>query len=231
VTVLLGNGKVLLIGSDVLDNTTALYDPVAATWSPTGVAAHPRWGFGMTVLATGGVLISGGFSIEGYAPAILEAEVYDPASGSFSSAGTMHRMRNGHAPVRLKSGRVLVSGGYPQAPDPTPASSTEIYDPKTHTWSLGKELPEPRWIHTTTLLRDGRVFLVGGSGGAGEGSALASAELYDEDSNTFTATAPLNVARFSHTATLLPDGRVLIIGGNDGSQMLSSVEVCTPDVP
>ncbi len=59
---------------------------------------------------------------------------------------------------------------------------------------------------------------------------MSSALLYDETTGEFADTAPLNTARWSHSATLLPDGRVLIIGGNNGTEMLSSVEVCTPEV-
>jgi hypothetical protein len=221
----LPSDQVLLLGSDVVDNTTALYDPETDAWSPTGVVARPRWGWEMTALANGNVLLSGGFSNEPFSPAVLEAELYDPMSGSWSPAGVLSRMRNGHAPVRLASGRVLISGGYPQAPSPTPASSTEIYDPATNAWSPGTPLPGPRWIHTTTLLPDGRVLV---AGGAGEFSALATALIYDEVSGTFSSTSSLHTARWSHTATLLPDGRVLIIGGSDGTSFMNSVEIYTP---
>ena len=60
---------------------------------------------------------------------------------------------------------------------------------------------------------------------------LDSAELGEEKGGTFLLTASLNVARWSHTATLLPDGRVLVIGGNDGTSFLGSVEIFTPETP
>ena len=225
------NGLILLIGADVVDNTSALYDPATDRWSPTGIEAHPRSGFEVTTLDSGRVLISGGFSIEPYSPAVLEAEQYDPASATWSPAGTLSRMRNGSAPVRLRSGRVLISGGYPQAPTPTPPASTEIYDPRTNAWSAGKDMQAARWIHSSTLLSDGRVLLAGGSFASGANSAFTSAELYDESSGEYSLTAPLKVARGSHTATMLPDGRVLVVGGNDGTDFLDSVEVYTPGPP
>jgi WD40 repeat protein len=227
----LDNGQVLLVGDDVVDNTTALYDPTTDGWSPTGLDAHPRWGFGATLLGSGKVLLSGGFSIEPFSPAVLEAELYDPVSATWSPAGVLSRMRNGDAPVRLQSGRVLISGGYPQAPSPTPPASTEIYDPGANAWSAGENLLVARWIHTTTLLPSGDVLIAGGSSSSGAGSALASSELYDESSGNFRLTVSLHIARWSDSATLLPDGRVLIVGGNDGTNFLSSVEIYTPDTP
>lgn len=231
VVVRIDRSLALLIGAHVIDNTTALYDAGTDDWSPTGLPQHPRWGFEATLLGAGKVLISGGFSIEPYAPAVLQAELYDPDSGTWSSAGTLSRMRNGHAPVRLESGRVLISGGYPQAPSPTPPASTEIYDPHVNAWSAGDELSVARWIHSSTLLANGRVLIAGGSGSSGAGSALASAELYDENSDEFSTTASLREARWSHSSTLLPDGRVLVIGGNDGTNFLSSVEAYVPGQP
>ena len=65
----------------------------------------------------------------------------------------------------------------------------------------------PRVSHTATLLADGRVLIVGGGGG------LASAELYDPTSGTFSPTSSMNTPRDNHSATLLSDGRVLIGGG------------------
>lgn len=208
----------------------ASFDLTTGKWSSTAAASEARWGFEATRLDGDRVLVSGGFLSNPYRPA-LGAELYDAASGTWSPAGTLSRLRNGHAPVRLPSGRVLISGGYPEAPSPTPTATTEVYDPDTNEWSAGQDLLTARWIHSSTLLPDGRVLLAGGSASSGEGSALQSAELYDEVTDQFTTTAPLNVARWSHTATLLPDGRVLVTGGFDGTSFLSSVEIYTPEVP
>ncbi|HKQ71618.1 MAG TPA: kelch repeat-containing protein, partial [Polyangiaceae bacterium] len=76
-----------------------------------------------------------------------------------------------------------------------------------------------------------RVLVAGGSSSSGARSALASSELYDESTGQFSLTVSLHVARWSQTATLLPDGRVLIVGGDDGTNFLSSVEIYTPDTP
>jgi hypothetical protein len=212
----------------LVDNTSSLYDPASGIWWFTSANAHPRHGFQATLLDSGKVLISGGFSIEPYAPAILEAELYDPASGTWSNAGRMSLFRSGYAPVRLRSGRVLISGGYPDEPTPTPTASTEFYNPSTNAWSGGKDLKVARSSHTTTLLPDSRVLVAGGHSSSAPNPALASAELYDEWWDEFSLTVSLNVARWSHTATMLPDGRVLVVGGNDGTNFLDSVELYTP---
>ena len=68
-------------------------------------------------------------------------------------------------------------------------------------------LATARWFHTATLLPDGKVLVAGGSGGS---FFLASAELYDPASGSWSATGNLVTARFGHTATLLPNGKVLV---------------------
>jgi hypothetical protein len=81
---------------------------------------------------------------------------------------------------------------------------------------------------TATLLPNGKVLIAGGSS---NGSPLSSTDLYDPVSNTFAAaasTAPMNTARFQATATLLPNGMVLIVGGYNGSEQFSSTELYDP---
>ncbi len=93
------------------------------------------------------------------------------------------------------------------------------------TTSTGPSLEQPRLSHTATLLRDGRVLVVGGYGGEGE-PPTASIELFDPGSDAFTTVGSLRVARADHTASLLPDGRVLIAGGRDTvGAALDSVEI------
>ena len=78
------------------------------------------------------------------------------------------------------------------------------------TFSDTGSLNIPRFLHTATLLPNGKVLVAGGDSGSGD---LSSAELYDLASGTWSATGSLNTARSSHTATLLPNGKVLVAGG------------------
>ena len=120
-----------------------------------------------------------------------------------------------HTATLLADGRVLVAGGY-DANDAALASA-ELYDPKTGTFSPTGSMATARGRHTATLLSDGRVLIAGGGPASwtGAGAYLASAELYDPKTGTFSPTGSMATARDGHTATLLADGRVLIAGGDD----------------
>jgi hypothetical protein len=124
--------------------------------------------------------------------------------------------RYNHAAVRLRDGRVLVTGG--QAADA--AATAEIYDPAAERWHPAAPMATPRWGHSATLLADGRVLVVGGHAGS---SSIPTAELYDPVGDAWRAAAtPAHPYRF-HTATLLADGRVLVAGGAGTSGATSGV--------
>ena len=86
-----------------------------------------------------------------------------------------------------------------------------------------------RWAHMATLLPDGSVLIAGGwTVNNDMSTALASAEIYDPKTGKFSSPGSMNVARVGSTATLLPDGRVLIAGGQNGSGPLASAEIYDP---
>jgi hypothetical protein len=124
----------------------------------------------------------------------------------------------------LLDGRVLVIGGLGSE------GSAEIWDPVTENFQPAGSLPELRASHTATLLSDGRVLVVGGGRHWDDPSTwLATAEIWDPVTEAFGPTGPLATEHGSHTATALPDGRVLVIGGNDNRQRaIAMAEVWEP---
>jgi hypothetical protein len=145
----------------------------------------------------------------------------------FTATGDMGTARQSHAATRLSSGKVLVTGGFAVRV----LASAELYDPETGTFSGTGSLFAARQNHTATLLRNGKVLVAGGEGGAGGGLPLATAELYDPVSGTFSLAGPMTTTRTLHTATLLADGKVLIAGGiftHTTAAELASAEVYDP---
>src|SRR5581483_9647717 len=104
----------------------------------------------------------------------------------------------------------LITGGMGTS---VPLADARIYDPAANMWTTAAPMSSPRIYHTSTLLPDGKVLVVGGTGGAGLPQPVDSAEIYDPVSNTWSPAATLPGARSGHTATLLSNGKVLVAGG------------------
>ncbi len=104
----------------------------------------------------------------------------------------------------------------------------ELYDPKTGTFSATGSMTAARFYQTATLLADGRVLVAGGGGDYTNRQFLATAEIYDPTTGTFSPTGPMTAARTYHTATLLANGRVLVTGGYGDLAPLASAELYDP---
>ena len=154
-------------------------------------------------LVTGKVLIVGG---ENNTSFLASAELYEPATRTFTPTGSMSIERRYHTATLLANGKVLIAGG--QKSDGTALASAELYDPATGTFTVTRSMGAARTWHTATLLPNGKVLIAGG-----EGDNPHSAEVYDTTSETFYFTSSMSVARYFHSATLLPDGKVLIAAG------------------
>jgi hypothetical protein len=154
------------------------------------------------------------------------------APGVLRMTGTMETARYAHKATLLSDGRVLVTGGISTADNRKALASTEIYDPATGEFIRGADMNAKRATHTATLLNTGKVLITGGSAGESPFGELASAELYDPETQTFSPTGNMTTARGGHEATLLADGKVLITGGvgRDGNDpALASAELYDPD--
>jgi N-acetylneuraminic acid mutarotase len=234
---LLPDGKVLVAGG--LNNSNGpgttctasaeLYDPTTGSWTATGTMATPRSGFSATLLPNGRVLVAGGMN--GIDPVMASAELYDPTTGSWSATGAMTTPRRGNTATLLPDGKVLVAGGdNSNGPGATWTASAELYDPTTGSWTATGSMATPRAFHTATLLPDGRVLVAGGlNDGNNDVAALASAELYDATTGSWTATGSMGTPRAwlsGYTATLLLDGKVLVAGGGEaGTTWEASAEL------
>lgn len=214
---LLPNGKVLVAGGQGTSGAlrrAELYDPVSGTWEVTADLNVARSCHSATLLPNGKVLVVGG---EAGSP-LRSVELYDPATGGWTVAKDLNVTRSQHTATLLPNGRVLVAGGVTVGfPSTTITKTVEIYDPSAETWTSVRDMKETRAAHTATLLFDGRVLVAGGAT-ANSQTSLNTAELYDVNANTWTATLRnLNIARLGHTATLLPNGKVLVVAGLRGT--------------
>src|SRR5204863_8937970 len=126
--------------------------------------------------------------------------LYDPVTDAWSAAGSLTVGRFGHTATLLNSGKVLVAGGSAGGGS---LRSAELYDPLANTWSAAGSMTEinGRIGHTATLLSSGKVLAAGG--GLGAALTLASAELYDPATNTWSAVANMTGMRSGHTALSL----------------------------
>ena len=206
--VLLDNKQVLVLGGDsATDRTAELYDPTTGTFHQTGNLLEARAGETATLLADGRVLVAGGVSPGTSGSVTASAEIYDPATGSFSSTGHMSVGRYEFTSTLLQDGRVLLTG----SASGNNLNTAELYDPTTGTFKVTGKMKVARGHHLAALLPDGRVLLIGGDPSTGSGQPQATSEIYDPATGTFAAGAAMSGAA-GLTATPLPDGRVLVSG-------------------
>jgi len=199
---LLPDDKVLIVGGYGAGGVLAsaeLFDPRTGTFTPTGSLTTARGGHTAILLATGKVLIVGGYGWNTY-PDIAPAELYDPVTASFASAGN-YVGRGGCdfcvPSVLLADGGVLFPGQYP----------AQLYNPASDVFSpIGMMAHEES---TAAVLMNGQVLFAGGE----TVGRMADAELYDPASRTFVPTRSMAAPRVWHSLTLLPNGMVLAAGG------------------
>ena len=219
VAALLPNGKVLVVGgSSVGANNTGpfasaeIYDPDTGLFTLTGSMARPKENsLTATLLTNGKVLVTG---IEGANLANRQgkAEIYNPATGTFTATGSMLVAQPVATATLLPNGKVLFAGGE-KGDNSTVFSNVEVYDPATGLFTANGNMTSVRSRHTATLLPNGKVLFAGGIIDSPYAANTASAEIYDPDTGTSTATGSMTVARMSHLAVLLRNGKVLQLGG------------------
>ena len=185
-----------------------------------------RYNHTCTLLPNGQVLAAGGSDASGNP--IPNAELYNPATGTWTPTGSLHTARYAHTATLLPNGLVLVAGGYGFS---GALPNAELYNPATGIWSATGNLKIARFVHTATLLPGGKVLVAAGADL--NSASLASSELYTPSTGTWSlTTGNLKNARKNHTATLLANGQVLVAGGNMGPNgstvSLGSCELYNP---
>ena len=229
---LLPNGKVLSEGGAEFTGHFVearpyayLYNPATGTLTSTANMTTARYNQAATLLPNGLALVTGGLDVF----VTASTEVYDPASETWSPTGRLLTARAHHSATLLPNGKVLIAGG-DTGYGTTAFANSELYDPATETSTATGSLNVPRYSHTAILMPDGRVLVVGGLDRSNNTHPLASAELYDPATGTWTATGSLSTARGRNTATLLSNGKVLVVGGDvdNGGPVLASAELYDP---
>ena len=241
----LSTGETLVAGGEDAQGrpiaSAEIYDPVAGAFSATGNMTTPRAGQTATLIsgcgcgADGKILVAGGTSTRAGTP-LASAELYDPASGTFTPTGAMNHARAWQTASLIGSGAdagdILIAGGI--GAGTAVLSSAELYDPRTGAFTETASMFAPRAYHTATWLNpqvsqgefSGRILIAGGWNGD---SVNASAEIFDPSGETFIPTARMTTAREYQAAVLMGNGQVLIAGGQKlGDQVLASAELYDP---
>ncbi len=222
---LLADGRVLVAGgfgglptgtgdnAQPVVNTAEIYNPNANTWTPTGSMNVRRALATATLLPNGQVLVAGGRWCPDAPPATCNftfrsdtAELYDPATGTWTPTGSMTQARHTTGSVLLQDGRVIVPAGFTNNGN---GNNADTYNAGTGTWTATSNLNVARARQGAMLLQDGRVMVVGGF------PATQTTEIYNPSTNVWTLAAPLTTTgnRFNYAYTVMPNGKVLVASG------------------
>ncbi|MEZ0308257.1 MAG: Kelch repeat-containing protein [Ramlibacter sp.] len=176
-------------------------------------------------MADGRVAVVGGS--RGLSTLSDSVDLFDPAGRTWTHIASMVTGRSGACAIEVAPGRLFVNGG---AVSLSGQVATEWIDTRARTATPGAADSPRRLAHTCTLLADGHVLVVGGrSNESFPGGASMSAEIWNPATGAWRfAAGRMQSARSAHTATLLPDGRVLLVGGFGQATIQGSFEIFDP---
>jgi hypothetical protein len=214
---LVGGGKVLVVGDDNLfapgppyATQAEIWDPSTDKWSATAGLDAPRDSFGAVALVDGKAIVFGG--LDDNTTSYSSARIYDPSTGSWTATGSLLQPRTSPAYTRLADGRVLAIGGEDfDGVHSTYLATAEIFNPATGRWTATGSLHAPRSEGQAVTLADGRVLVVGGMNS--DSTSAVNGEVYDPATGQWTVTGNLAAIRTESSLAALPDGSALVAGG------------------
>jgi Galactose oxidase, central domain/Kelch motif len=231
---LLANGQVLVSGGctgfDVngctsVTNKTEIYDSSSGTWKASAALRAARYAMTATLLAGSKVLVAGGSTAA--LDALNSSEIYDPTTKTWTLGAKMVQPRADYASIMLGTGKILFAGG--ENISGVSINNAELYNSSTGKFTATGNMTATRVEHTAVLLSNGKVLVSGGNNQTlGGATPLASAELYNPATGTWSATGSMSNARAGHTTTVLHNGNVVTAGGSDAVNELDSAELYTP---
>ncbi len=216
----LPDGRVLVTGGYADEGSAEVFDPATTNWTLVGRMDFSRVYHASIPLPDGRTLLAGGYD------AGANADMFSPVTNGFTPAGTFLKQRSFATILRLANNLVLLAGGN----DVLMMFDADLYTPQTQSSVSAGQMTTSRFECPGVGLPDGRALLAGGTGYLG--IVTPTAEYFDAAAVSFSPAPSLNQARTGHTATMLPDGRVLVAGGYQdwpqGSTILASAEVLNP---
>jgi hypothetical protein len=216
----LADGRVLIAGGCTEDScegisaSTELLNPATGASSAGPSMLEPRVSHAAVRLPDGRVLMVGGFQP---GTETASTEIFDSRTNSFVAGPTLLEPLADPLVVLLRDGRILVAGGFSNHAS---VASAEILDPALTAFQATGSMSTPRSSHGGALLADGRVIVIGGNTRGDTGTVLASAEIYDPVTGSWSETGSMSVPRHKLAVVALADARVLALGGSNEQDAL-----------
>ncbi len=219
--------------TEIYNVSTGLFDPGPDFPITSDSATGTRDGATTILLADGRVLFAGGLTEDPVTfidTTLKSSLIYDPVADNFTLTGDLVTSRASSPGVRLADGRVLIAGGFTEDFSGFHTLiTTEIYDPKTGTFTATGNMNSHKASPTLTLLRDGTVLVAGGVDTFSHPGDPTQAEIYNPKTGTFTLLKVTPNSDDSGTNTLLSNGKVLLTGGRDfGGSFLQTAQLYDP---
>ncbi len=218
-------------------NSVEIYNPATGTWSGANALGGNRLAPALTLLSNNQVMVSGGVQVGFFLGVPLSAasttnvQRWNPATGTWSNGANMAQGRAGHHfnQVTLTDGRVLMTGGVNvpsllNATAAAPIQGAEAYNPTTNSWAT-YNMPNVRTLHSATRLADGRVVVAGGAQGTLLAPiSIANVDVFNPAINSWSSAPALTGPRGGHGAELLPDGTLVLFGGQGAVSTTNTIE-------